>query len=269
MLPNLLIIGAMKCATVSLHHYLGLHPQIAMPPLVELDYFVAERNWQRGLDWYQSNFPVQAEVVGERSTAYAKYPSFKGVPERIHRLIPQARFIYCVRDPVDRIVSHYVHWVSRGYEKRGFIQAICDGFPKNPYIYYSMYSMQVDRYLEFFPPSQILLIGLDQMKRDRRAALRMIFEFLGVDPDFSHPDFDRVLHQSSEKRRSTWVRTRFGRMRGMYRLEIVFPWLFERPVPRPQVSESLRSQLWEVLGEEMQKIQPFLEEQVYAPSREV
>ena len=56
MLPNLIVIGAAKCGTTSLHRYLDLHPEIAMTKAKELDFFVEDRNWQRGLGWYESQF---------------------------------------------------------------------------------------------------------------------------------------------------------------------------------------------------------------------
>ena len=49
-LPNLLVIGGLKCGTTSLHHYLNLHPEIAMSRPKELNFFVAELNWDLGAD---------------------------------------------------------------------------------------------------------------------------------------------------------------------------------------------------------------------------
>lgn len=53
-LPNLVIIGAMKSGTTSLHQYLGLHPQIYMAPEKELNFFVKGQGWGKGLDWCQT-----------------------------------------------------------------------------------------------------------------------------------------------------------------------------------------------------------------------
>lgn len=55
-LPNLIIIGAQKSATTSLHYYLNLHPQIAMSREKELDFFIEEHNWHKGTEWYESQF---------------------------------------------------------------------------------------------------------------------------------------------------------------------------------------------------------------------
>ena len=50
-LPNLVVIGGLKCGTTSLHHYLNLHPEIAMSRPKELNFFVSELNWPLGRDW--------------------------------------------------------------------------------------------------------------------------------------------------------------------------------------------------------------------------
>ena len=55
-LPNLIIIGGLKCGTTSIHHYLGLHPEIDMSKPKELNFFVDELNWDLGLDWYRGRF---------------------------------------------------------------------------------------------------------------------------------------------------------------------------------------------------------------------
>lgn len=55
-LPNFIVIGAMKSGTTSLFRYLEPHPEVFMPRLKELDFFIVEWNWARGLDWYRRRF---------------------------------------------------------------------------------------------------------------------------------------------------------------------------------------------------------------------
>ena len=52
-LPNLIVIGAQKCGTSVLHYYLSLHPEVSMSKPKELNFFIEERNWPRGVDWYK------------------------------------------------------------------------------------------------------------------------------------------------------------------------------------------------------------------------
>ena len=68
--PNLLIIGAQKCGTTSLHAYLDLHPDVHMAAEKELDFFIADRAWRNGADWYAARFRDDAAVRGEASPNY-------------------------------------------------------------------------------------------------------------------------------------------------------------------------------------------------------
>src|SRR5690349_20983686 len=78
-LPNLIIIGGLKCGTTSIHHYLGLHPEINMSKPKELNFFVAELNWDLGLGWYEGRFDGRFEVRGESSPHYEP-PLLSGRP---------------------------------------------------------------------------------------------------------------------------------------------------------------------------------------------
>ena len=73
-MPNLIIIGGLKCGTTSIHHYLGLHPEIQMSKPKELNFFVSELNWDLGLDWYASRFDDRFAVRGESSPHYTNLP---------------------------------------------------------------------------------------------------------------------------------------------------------------------------------------------------
>ena len=89
-LPNLIVIGGLKCGTTSLHHYLGLHPRIEMSRPKELNFFVSELNWDLGADWYASHFDRSAQIRGETSPHYTNLPRFTGVAERMRELLGAA-----------------------------------------------------------------------------------------------------------------------------------------------------------------------------------
>ena len=201
MLPNLIVIGAMKCATTSFHYYLSLHPEIAVSRNKELHFFVEELAWSRGVDWYSAQFPDE-KVRGETSPTYSMYPKFLGVPERMAGLIPDARLIYLVRDPVERTISHYFHDRVEGIEKRPIVEAFaCLG--GNSYLGPSLYHFQLRQYLRYFPRDQILLITCDDLLHNRAASLRRVFSFLGVDEAFWSPRFALMRHRTTLRRQRT------------------------------------------------------------------
>jgi hypothetical protein len=203
-LPNLVIIGAQKCGTTSLHYYLGLHPQVSMSKEKELDFFVGKHSWDRGLEWYKSNFVGQAKIYGESSPSYTSYPLTISVPERMHSLIPEARLIYTLRDPIDRIISQYLHTYAIGREQRGLEEALSD-LSNNRYVCKSKYCMQLEQYLHYFSKSNILIITAEDLYRHRRRTLQEIFKFLEVDETFYSSKFRNIKHQSNLKGRKNRI----------------------------------------------------------------
>ena len=197
MLPNLIVIGAAKCGTTSLHEYLDEHPQISMSREKELHFFVDRKNWSRGLDWYEAQFDASAPVRGESSPGYSAYPLYEGVPARMAATIPEAKLVYLVRDPVERIVSHYTHRTVNWPEMGTLEEALADAHVREWLVTPSRYWLQLEQYLEHFPPEQILVVDSDEL----RASLPRIFEFAGVDPSFESAGFERAHNAGTGRTR--------------------------------------------------------------------
>jgi hypothetical protein len=198
-LPNFIVIGAMKAGTTSLYQYLKGHDQVFMPAIKELDFFVAESNWCRGIGWYRRQFNTagDAQARGEASTLYTQYPTHRGVPERMARVLPGVRLVYVVRDPVERMRSHYEHLVITGAEKSPPEVALLE----NPvYLDCSKYAMQLQRYLDHFPREQILIVTSEALKFDRRATIERVYDFLGVDPTHLPEVLDIEFYQTARRR---------------------------------------------------------------------
>jgi hypothetical protein len=203
-LPNLVIIGAMKCGTSALHRYLDLHPEIAMSEPKELNFFYGPDgpsgdawhpgNWHRGPEWYASHWPNGMPVRGESSPGYTS-PSHAGVAERMAALIPTARLIYLVRDPVGRALSQYRHHVADGTEGRSQEEALLD--PASQYVLRGQYFDRVRPFLEVFPRSRIAIISHEELLTERRMSLRALFAFLEVDVDFWSDGLNLLWHASN------------------------------------------------------------------------
>lgn len=254
--PNLIIIGSMKCGTSSLHRYLSVHPDIQMSFPKELNFFMG-KNWRkRELDWYLDFFQGQFQVRGEASPNYTKFPFIGGVPQRIHQVSPQARLIYMVRDPVDRAVSHYVHNISKGRETRPIEKAIT---AKGHYISVSRYAFQLEQYLHYFSMDQIKVISLKELSVDPGKVVSEVLGFLGVDVSLSHRIFSQVFHTTEEKKRPVIVARRlaqfspFGKPVGI-RIRRRFSRLLERPIERPVVSAQLRERMTEILAPDTERL---------------
>jgi hypothetical protein len=181
-LPDFLIIGAMKAGTTALHSYLARHPQLYMSQPKELKFFVEEFNWSQGPDWYAHFFEAAGDSrrAGESSPHYSMATQYRGVPERIAGLLPDAKLIYLIRDPVARIRSAYLHRVSRGREHRSFHDAVRRD---EPYVNDSRYGWQLEQYLAHFERSQILIVEAERLRTNRAAAMTEILRFLEVEED--------------------------------------------------------------------------------------
>jgi hypothetical protein len=222
-LPTFLVVGAMKGGTTSLWQYLREHPDVYLPEEKEPDFFVEEKNWSRGIDWYRQLFArADAPVRGEASTNYAKHPMFAGVPARIASVVPDIRIVYVVRDPMKRIVSHYRHALRAGWERRPFEQALlADG----QYVAISSYGMQLRQYFEHFARERVLVITTEDLRQHRESTVGKVLAFLGVDPAIPHTALASEHHAAPQRpvrRRPATIADRIPGRRVM-----------SRAIPRP------------------------------------
>lgn len=270
MLPNLIIIGAQKCGTSALHYYLSFHPEVFMSTPKELNFFIRERNWREGREWYESHFTTDATVVGEASPNYTAYPHFGGVPKRMHSLVPEAKLIYMVRDPVERIVSQYVHnytkrrprtgpggrgeRVKRG---KGLAETVLES--GTTYIPRSSYFMQLERFLKFYPESSILVLAQNDLRseEDRLPTLRKVFRFLGIDESFEHKKFSQLRHQTEMKQRKTRMGVLAERLPEPVWTRLEGRVKTVEPVERPKVGDKLKRELSARLKEDIDHFREF------------
>jgi Sulfotransferase domain len=266
-LPNLVVIGAQKCGTTSLHYYLDQHPEISMARAKEVNFFVARGTWAKGVDWYAAQFDPSAPVRGESSPAYTNYPVHEGVPARMHSLVPNAKLVFLVRDPIERIVSQYIHDYSAGKEDGPIEEVLADGISAHPYVMRSKYFFQLEQYLPYFSPEQILVLAQEDLLHDRAPTMRQVFEFLEVDNTFYHPKFEQMKHRTSNDRRR---KTRLGSAVSLAARDLtarfhpprwiawkaerllVFP--LSRRIERPVVSSALRERLAAELAEDANRL---------------
>jgi hypothetical protein len=197
LLPTFLVIGAMKAGTTSLAAYLQSHPDVFITNPKEPNFFGA--NWNRGLRWYQNLFgpAASSEALGEASTDYTKAPQVSGVPGRIASVVPQARLIYLVRDPIERIQSMYTELTSRGLEQRPLNEAVVED---TRYLDWSRYGYQLDQFLAHFERGQILVVCAEELRENRNHVIRTILGFIGVSSDPQLVEVGSELNPSAGKR---------------------------------------------------------------------
>lgn len=176
--PDFIIIGAMKCGTTTLAADLAAQDGVFFTTPKEPNYFSDDENFARGPDWYRGLFAkaVSGDLTGEGSTHYTKLPTHPHTLERMSGLPETCRFIYMIRNPVARAMSHYIHEWSRGVITTTPEAA----FSSHPELVdYGRYAYQISPWLQAFGPSRILLTSLEQFSADPQVELDWIAAFLG------------------------------------------------------------------------------------------
>ncbi len=195
MRPNLFIIGAAKCGTTSLHHFLAGHPDIFMSPIKEPGFFVPEfRYHPKDPDWYLSLFADAMDVryAGESSTHYTKRPLFEGVAQRLHAFSPDARMIYLMRDPIDRAISHYWHNTRSVRPEFREERPMLEALTQDPlYMAYGDYAMQLESWLELFGPEAVLTLVYEEVIRDPGTLLSGTLAWLGLPAPSGEPRLEQ------------------------------------------------------------------------------
>lgn len=207
-LPDFLVIGAMKAGTTSLNHYLHLHPEIEMPVQLKMygrnskttHFFNDDASWAKGEDWYRSFFPGHRRLSGEAGASYSKKHLFPLTASRVHGLLPDVKLIYVVRDPIPRLISHYLHQVAVGREQSSLEEVLDRTGLANDYVQTSLYTDQLAAFLDFFPPQQVHLACFEHLSAEPGPTLGRMFSFLNVDASFSHPEFMTRHHITADKR---------------------------------------------------------------------
>jgi hypothetical protein len=262
-LPNFFVIGAAKCGTTSLSLYLAQHPEIHLPSVIEPRFFAApdpDRPFpgrRVGVrSEYEALFDSDAPLRGEVCGAYSQHPWRPGVARRIHALVPDARFVYLVGDPIKRAESHYVQTVAEEHETRPIAQALGDiERPEHPAVCPGRYAQQLDQYLCHFSAERVLVIDQDELLSSRADTLSSIFSFLGVDPEFHSVAFTQTRNRSADHRRLSsglYGRLRAGPLRAAtqtlppsLRDPLLRPLrrVLAREIARPTLDATLRARL--------------------------
>lgn len=204
--PDFMIIGAPKSGTTSLWQALCTHPCIIPPLSKEIHFF--NRQIHKGLKWYSRYFPPLHKfsknnfITGEGTPNYLDDPI---CPSFIASLFPDIKLIIVTREPIDRAISHWHHnqrynESMRLREPRNILDAIQDEMEilelfgmdslengelflsELGYISRGLYSYHINKWLDYFPLSQILIIRSEEMFKNPEKALKSSFDFLGLFP---------------------------------------------------------------------------------------
>ncbi|XP_071975304.1 bifunctional heparan sulfate N-deacetylase/N-sulfotransferase 4-like [Engystomops pustulosus] len=211
-LPKFLVIGPQKTGTTALYLFLLMHPNIISnfpnPKTFEEVQFFNGNNYHKGIDWYMDVFPYPSNTTSdflfEKS---ANYFQSEEVPKRVAALLPKSKIITILIDPSDRAYSWYQHQRSHRDPtalKYNFYEVITADRKASTELQAlqkrclqpGQYSTHIERWLTYFPPSQLLIIDGQHLRSDPAIVMDEVQTFLGVSP---HYNYSETLTFSTEK----------------------------------------------------------------------
>ena len=189
-LPNLFIPGAAKSGTTTLHELLNLHPEISMSKVKE-PVFWNNKKFEKYIeqDWlnYKKLFVEKSKICGESTTSYMYYNSFIENINKNYKKSP--KFIFILRNPIDRYNSHFWWMKGLGLEKNKIKNVLniesrinfeeYDYYPKN-YFQFGLYSKWIQRFIDNFGLENIKVITLEKLISNRLDTINSCFDFLGL-----------------------------------------------------------------------------------------
>jgi hypothetical protein len=203
--PNLFIVGASKAGTTSLYNYLNQIPEIYMSTVKEPNFFSVKtvgekhpvkpiRDKTKYLRLFDKgkNF----KYIGEASPTYL---SDYDAALQIHQVSPKSKIIICLRDPVERVYSHYLMLHSNGMTHLSLNEQLKKEMTKNPDInlphlrlQVGFYSKWITMYQNIFSKSQIKILIFEDFIKNPKQAMEEILRFLNIETRLT--DFSPEVH---------------------------------------------------------------------------
>ncbi len=219
--PGFIIIGTQKGGTTSLYRYLEKHPQVL--PAIKKEIYFWNHHYKRGLDWYLSHFPSLKKsthfLTGEATPSYIEDEQ---VASRIAKTFPQMKFIILLRNPIERTISQYYHWIRLGLEENSLSEAISAELElsrnesrnsidsryweqTHKYLWRGIYVEFIRKWMIYFPPENFLILKSEDFYEQPEVMIKKVFEFLNL-PDFVLTEF-KTYNQGFYQPIPTEVRT--------------------------------------------------------------
>lgn len=232
--PDFIIIGCQKAGTTWLWGMLDQHPDTDLPNKKEIHYFGGSEMHAKGRDWYYDYFRDldDTKITGEASTTYyydyVPYwhnesskiefdDSLPPIPEMIKEEMPDVKIIISLRDPVDRAISAYHHWLKKNSDLSPFwgLKKTAQELPKMRILEYGFYAKYLEFWLKYFDKENIhVSIFEEDVIKNPDAAIRELYSFLELDTDFQPS-------QVRDRKNKSWTWTRVVARYGMKKIPVL------------------------------------------------
>jgi len=284
-MPDFLIIGAAKAGTTALYHQLGAHPNIFMSQQKEMNFFALENqiidfkgpgdmsgihrtsitNIKKYLSFFEG--AKYGQVKGEVSPLYLYSDS---AATNIHKYAPNIKIVICLRNPIDRAFSAFLHLIR---DRREIESDFLTAFSKNQerldaswaeiwhYGSMGLYADQLERYFSVFDKNQILILVYEKFLNDPQSTLKKICDFLKIDSTIEI-DFEKKYNKSGSPRfqriHQMLIRPHFIKNLG----KIFLPKGIRTWIRESIINLNLKNKPT-ITPEQIQSIYPFFEEDIH------
>ncbi len=266
---NLMIIGAQKCGTSTLFKILDTHPAIAGSKPKELNFFNLTKDWRRDLPSYEKHFEQgENKLYVEASPSYTFFPGAQSqsafdqrypirrfhIWDDIYEYNPDTKFIYLVRDPVDRIVSSYVHHFNRRFTTLGIEEAV---LKDRLFLDATRYFTQINPYVKKFGRENVLIIDFEEFIRDKKSVVESVSHFLGLDPNL-YSDYESAHFNAASE--NEWIHHKLDRFEAhLSPLRKIAPSIYSKyvgrkTIPKPKLSADFEKMIRTLLEVEMREL---------------
>ena len=189
-LPDFLVIGGMRSGTSSFFYWLSEHPEMTASNAKEVHFF--DWHFDRGEAWYRAFFPLRSKAT-KTFEATPSYMTYLGAAERASSVVPQARIVALLRDPVERAWSHFRLRRATDRDHRDFGEAIRTELAAEPpalfehrpgqgipYLVGGMYAQQLEPWIAAFGSDNVLVLDADAMFSDPGSTIAQFEDFAGI-----------------------------------------------------------------------------------------
>lgn len=190
------VIGAGRSGTTSLCHYLAMHPDIAFSSIKEVHYYSLEDQYHRGQKYLDGFFAGN----GQRVSSDTYLLTSRTAPQRMRHDQPQTKLIVLLRDPVERAYSSYRYAIHNGYHTDDIAFQDLEQYEthytesndpvevdNHGHLWGSHYKMHLERWLQYFPKEQLLILTTKELSANPEGLLRRVTDFLEIAPFTSVP----------------------------------------------------------------------------------
>lgn len=202
-LPSIFLAGGQKCATTWLYYCLKEHPETFVPDQNIINFF--NINYYRGLNWYSYWYKdvKKEKAIIDTTMTYMRDPK---VPQRIYNFNPNSKFIFSLRNPIDRAFSHYWHEKKKDKIDFDFDEALFYSNVGNYDLYENwikpgFYYDHINRFLEYFNMEQMHFILFDEIKNNPHKVLKDLYAFINVDNSFNPSLVNQKINVAGNKKK--------------------------------------------------------------------